>query len=958
MPSDTILAPGARVLVRDEEWLVRASLPVATGGYAVRVVGMSELVRNQERSFLTALDDITEMRPEDTELVADSSPKFRRSRLYLESLLRRTPPTDDLVYLGHLAALNFAKYQLAPAHRALAALKPAIGIFDGVGIGKTLEVGILLSELIKRGRGERILVVALKSILAQFQQELWARFCIPLVRLDTEGLQRVRAKIPANKNPFYYFSKAIISIDTLKNDGRYRTYLEQCHWDCIVIDECHHVANTDAQRGRLASLLAHTCDSLILTSATPHNGKPEGFANLMNMLDPTAIADPSNYTKDEIKGLFVRRFKKDIEDEVGQHFRKRQTEVEPYVQATQAEEKMLARIKGLNFHTLNRKTLNADKDILFSTTLFKAFLSSPHACLETVENRLKSVTNRLDQADISAKLRRDLENDQQVLDMLKGQLEMLVEGEIAKLKALTAYLDGIGWDGKGDRRVIVFSERIRTLQILQDYLVKKYKLKEGAYRLFHAGLPDTDQMEIVEDFGKQDSPVRILLATDVASEGVNLHYFCNHLVHFDIPWSLITLEQRNGRIDRYGQEKTPHIKYLVTVAKNPDVHSDLRILVRLIAKEEMAYKNLGDAATILRLYDPKQEEDYIEAEVSAGHSPEDILPDANADQGFLDMLLQSDAVPAAKDCRGKMPTLFDNDLTFVRAAFDEVKTADADLQLPDYHPHLPSFTFTAPEDLWHRCQYLPREALPKGREFLLTTDRDQVQKAIREARKRAKEGESSWPTEQLLWELHPVMQWLLDKVMCRFQRHEAPIILTPKLGKGRACYLFQGILSNRRSQPVVVQWFAVNWQAGKNLTVIPLERLLDETGFAPGLANPGQESKLTDKVKAKLGDAVREANRWITLHGESRSVRLNDRVEEDRKRFEGWYQRSLEQIGKLRTHYQAAYKGRIPRNLEENLQRRKKNVEDRKLKRDRWLTDTFEVVGTPYLKLAAVFVGE
>jgi ERCC4-related helicase len=960
--TEAVLAPGARVVVRDEEWLVRSAVPVATGGYAVRVVGMSELVRNQERSFLTAVEDqfgsgIQEMRPEDTDLVSDNSPQFRRSRLYLESLLRRTPPTDDKVYLGHQAALNFARYQLVPAHRTLQALRPSVGIFDGVGIGKTLEVGILLAELIKRGRGERILVVALKSILGQFQQELWTRFAIPLVRLDTEGLQRVRSKIPANKNPFYHFNRAIISIDTLKNDGRYRTYLEQCHWDVIVIDECHHVANADAQRGRLASLLARTCDSLILTSATPHNGKPEGFANLMNMLDPTAVADPSNYTKDEIKGLFVRRFKKDIEDEVGQHFRERKTEVR-YLQASDKEEKILARIKGLRFHTLNRRSPIQDRDILFSTTLLKAFLSSPQACLETVENRLKSVQRRLADAKISVALRRDLENDQQVLDMFKGQLEFVVGGETAKLRELGRYLDSIGWDGKGERRVIIFSERIRTLEVLRDFLVARYKLKDSALRLFHAGLPDTEQMQIVEDFGKQDAPVRVLLATDVASEGVNLHFFCNHLVHFDIPWSLITLEQRNGRIDRYGQDKTPHIVYLVTTGKAEEIKDDLAILVRLIEKEQTAHKNLGDAATILRLYDARQEEDHVEAGLSAGEKPEQIFPDQVEDQGFLDLLLGSEAVPPAEDCRGRTPTLYPDDLAFVKAAFDEVKAAEPDFQLPDFHPSLPSLTFSAPDDLWHRCQYRPRESLPRGREFLLTTDRDRVQKAIAEARKRSKEGESSWPRGQLLWELHPVMQWLLDKVMCRFQRHEAPVIVAPKLGKGRAAYLFQGVLSNKRSQPVVVEWFAVHLRPGQPLGVGAFEELLAETGFEQGLANTGQASKLLGVAGGKLAGVVEEARRYMRLHGEARSVRLEERVEEDRGRFEVWLQRSLQQIDKDRTHYLAAYKGVIPRNLQERLQGRKRSIDDRRQQRERWLTDTFTVVGTPYLKLAAVFVGE
>lgn len=168
----TTFAPGSRLLVRDEEWLVKSALPVNTGGTAVRVVGLSELVRNQEAVFLTKLDKIEELRPEDTKLRSDDSPQYRRSRLYLESLLRRTPSTDAQIYLGHQGAINIAAYQLKPAKIALDALRPRILIADGVGLGKTIEVGVLLSELIQRGRGERILVVAIKSMLAQFQEEL------------------------------------------------------------------------------------------------------------------------------------------------------------------------------------------------------------------------------------------------------------------------------------------------------------------------------------------------------------------------------------------------------------------------------------------------------------------------------------------------------------------------------------------------------------------------------------------------------------------------------------------------------------------------------------------------------------------------------------------------------------------------------------------------------------------
>ncbi len=200
----TVFAPGARLLIRDEEWLVKTALPTNTGGTAVRVVGLSELVRNHEAIFLTELDKIVEMKPEETKLVADDSPQYRRSRLYLESLLRRTPPTDDRIYLGDKAAIDYAPYQVQPAHMALQALRPRILIADGVGLGKTIEVGILLSELIKRGRGERILVVAIRSDAGAVPAGDLGALCYPAGAAGLGGLAARAGRIPANKNPFYY----------------------------------------------------------------------------------------------------------------------------------------------------------------------------------------------------------------------------------------------------------------------------------------------------------------------------------------------------------------------------------------------------------------------------------------------------------------------------------------------------------------------------------------------------------------------------------------------------------------------------------------------------------------------------------------------------------------------------------------------------------------------------------
>lgn len=350
-------APGARLEIRDAEWRLKRVDYSSDGGYLLTCEGLSELVQGKEALFLSKLEEsIRVLDPKDTELVEDSSSNYGASLLYIESVLRKTAPSDERIHVGQRAAIDQLPYQLDPTLQALRQPRQRILIADAVGLGKTLEAGILVSELIARGRGKRILVLAVKSMLTQFQQEFWNRFTIPLVRLDSVGLQRVRNRIPANHNPFLYFDRSIISIDTLKQDIEYRHHLERAYWDIIIIDEAHNVAErgTHSQRSRLAKLLATRSDTLIMLSATPHDGRAESFASLVNMLDPTAIANPKDYAQQDYrdKGLVIRRFKKDVRDQLQGSFPERQIQVVK-TPATSVEEAAYQRLMEVSFHNLD-----------------------------------------------------------------------------------------------------------------------------------------------------------------------------------------------------------------------------------------------------------------------------------------------------------------------------------------------------------------------------------------------------------------------------------------------------------------------------------------------------------------------------------------------------------------------------------------------------------------------------
>ena len=191
------------MLIRDAEWVVRSVDPSAAGGQQLLCVGVSELVREREAIFLTAIEpQIEVLDPARTVLVPDRSPRFADSLLFMESQLRQAVPSDERIHVGHTAAMDLVPYQLEPARQALRQPRQRILIADAVGLGKTLEAGILVSELIARGRGRRILVLAVKSMLTQFQKEFWNRFTIPLTRLDSHRDSAGPQPHPHEPQPF------------------------------------------------------------------------------------------------------------------------------------------------------------------------------------------------------------------------------------------------------------------------------------------------------------------------------------------------------------------------------------------------------------------------------------------------------------------------------------------------------------------------------------------------------------------------------------------------------------------------------------------------------------------------------------------------------------------------------------------------------------------------------------
>ncbi|MDO4909253.1 MAG: helicase-related protein [Corynebacterium sp.] len=814
---ETTYSPGMIVEVRDEHWLV-TDASVAAGSQRIHVRGISEYVRDEEAIFFDCFDKIKIIDPKNVTLSPDTSPNFRKSRLWMETTLRQTPvplESHELVVANSML-VDPLDYQRKAVSQILSAdnYQPRLLIADAVGLGKTIEIGLILAELIKRGRGDRILIVTPPSVLEQMQKEMWNRFAIPFVRLDSIAIQRIRQELPATRNPFTYYNRAIVSLDTLKQP-KYRTYLEKVNWDAVVVDEAHNVVNRETQNNQLVRMLSTRTDALIFASATPHNGNQKAFGEMLRLLDPAAVDEHGIPIKEFVKKLVIRRhrYSPEVRDHVADQWAERAEPVNMLVEPS-AEEAAVARElrntwTGKDVMPPSAKNEARGHNHLFPWVLLKAFLSSPAALDVTINNRL----------NLLRKEKHLPETDPEIVALLRlEELNSKVNtSNSAKFQKLISYLKEIGIGPKSDERVVIFSERVDTLSWLKENIAKTLKLKASQITTMNGKDDDATQMAIIESFKRKEDDLRVLVTGDVASEGVNLHQQCHHLIHWDIPWSLIRIQQRNGRIDRYGQHHSPVIATLLLDTNAADSPGDLHIFEKLMEREYTVREQLGgDVAVLMGKYDVKAEEASIRDALSGQKTFEEVVPEveealARTAAPFRQIIENSNAPEDSED--SSMAALNTLDLLNFDApdtqaasesanseedAFSSIYATeveylqDALLEAFQDHPEKPldndgvGWAQNAAEhvvrlnpspDLQQRFRVLPKDYVKDLHildEIRLTDNRETGNESIQSALD--SEVKANWPRIHYLGPLHPVTAWAADRALTTMGGKEIPII--------------------------------------------------------------------------------------------------------------------------------------------------------------------------------------
>ncbi len=508
------------------------------------------------------------------------------------------------------SGVSIEDFQLDPLVRAIDMARANLLIADDVGLGKTIEAGLVIQELLLRHRARTVLVVCPASLQEKWRVEMLEKFGLDFQIIDTEYVRQLRRERGIHANPWTSFPRLIVSMDWAKAGEGARLLRDILpvrpayprKFDILVVDEAHNVAPAgsahyvlESQRTRFIRRIAPHFQHHLFLTATPHNGYTESFTSLLELLDDQRFSRNILPDEKQLSQVMIRRLKTDLVDKDGKALYPRRNLQALSIPFT-AEER--AAFKALEAYCASREqtcaTASGAASARFINGLLKKrFLSSPAAFASTLERHgqtLAGQSSRARQDPLADRILRKaiaktaedyaderlLEaaesdaveeatkqstpltaDEQKWLAGLRDWAQEASHKTDSKARAIVKWLkenlkEGGAWN---ERRVILFTEYRTTQQWLQQILAAN---GFGGERLalIHGGMDREEREKVKAAFqtNPRDAAVRILLATDAASEGIDLQNYCNCLIHIEIPYNPNVMEQRNGRIDRHGQK--------------------------------------------------------------------------------------------------------------------------------------------------------------------------------------------------------------------------------------------------------------------------------------------------------------------------------------------------------------------------------------------------------------------
>lgn len=592
---------------------------------------------------------------------------------FLDAVRWGAASTADLknIQAPFRSGIEIEDYQLDPVVRAIQMPRVNLLIADDVGLGKTIEAGMVALELITRHRARKILVVCPSALQIQWRDQMRDKFGLDFRIVDSNLMKDLRRRRGIHANPWAHFPRLITSIDFLKRERPLRLFRETLpapgepiyprKYDLLIVDEAHNCAPSGV--GRYASdslrteaireLAPHFEHKLFLT-ATPHNGYRESFSALLELLDNQRFSRGTEPDRKQLEAVMVRRLKSDpgfATNHLG--IRRFPPRVLEPIEVPYTDEEREVH-SALREYTKLRSSRARDQAERFASefvlkTLKKRLFSCPAAFLTTLEQHERSMfTSRkkaakpsyrtlqieldrmdeeyaddgdYDQAtsdalDTATRLFADLTDEEEaLLKRMKDWAKRARGQRESKVKQLVAWLNqNLKPGGKwSNERVIIFTEYRATQNWLQEVLSVEGFTDGDRLLTMYGGMDSEKREEVKAAFqtSPEISPVRILLATDAASEGLDFQNFCSRLIHYEIPWNPNRMEQRNGRVDRHGQKADKVLVYhfvgegyrerqaanLSSAAS--EMEADLEFLMRVALKIETIREDLGKVGNVI-----------------------------------------------------------------------------------------------------------------------------------------------------------------------------------------------------------------------------------------------------------------------------------------------------------------------------------------------------------------------